>query len=133
MTGQHESTKDEVIALETSYWDAMKAKDGSRTAGLSGESSLVTGARGVMSISRDAMSKMTEEGDWSLKSYQFEDVEVSLPAPNVAIIAYTVRQTVTMKGKPQDFRAADCSTWIRDASGWRCHAHSETVLTKRAA
>ena len=121
-------TKNEIIALETSYWDAMKAKDGGKAAKLSGKTSLVTGARGVMSIARDKMGKMTEEGDWSLESYSFDDVEVSTPAPDVAIIAYTVRQKVKMNGKSQDLRAADSSTWIRGADGWACHAHSETFL-----
>ena len=126
-------TRDEVIALEKSYWDAMKAKDGGKTAKLSGQTSLVTGARGVMSIARDKMGKMTEEGDWSLESYSFDDVEVSTPAPDVAIIAYTVRQKVRMNGKTQEMRAADSSTWIRDADGWACHAHSETFLQDGAS
>jgi hypothetical protein len=121
-------TRDEVIALEKSYWDAIKAKDGGKTARLSGETSLVTSARGVMSIPKTKMGAMTEEGDWELESYSFDDVEVSTPAPDVAIIAYTVRQTVKMKGKSQEMRAADSSTWIRKADGWACHAHSETFL-----
>jgi hypothetical protein len=121
-------TKNEIIALETSYWDAMKAKDGAKTAALSGDTSLVTGARGVMSIAKAKMGKMTEEGDWSLESYSFDDVEVSTPAPDVAIIAYTVRQKVKMNGKSQELHAADSSTWIRGKGGWACHAHSETFL-----
>ena len=121
-------TKDEIIALETSYWDAMKAKDGGKAAKLSGKTSLVTGARGVTSIARDRMGKITEEGDWTLESYSFDDVEVSTPAADVAIIAYTVRQKVKMNGKTQEMRAADSSTWVRDADGWACHAHSETFL-----
>lgn len=121
-------TKDDIIALETSYWEAMKAKDGSRTAQLSGKTSLVTGAQGVMSIAKSKMGKMTEDGKWTLKSYAFDDVEVIMPTPDVAIIAYTVTQKVTMDGKSQDRRAADSSTWIRGADGWECHAHSETFL-----
>lgn len=85
----------------------MKAKDGKRTASLSGSTSLVTGARGVISIPRAKRGKIAE---------------------NVAIIAYSVRQTVTMDGKQQELRAADGSTWIRDADGWRCHTHSGTFL-----
>ncbi len=75
------------------------------------------------------MGKMTEDGDWTLDSYDFEDIEVVTPAPDVAIIAYTVKQKVTMKGKAQELRAADSSTWIRGPKGWECHAHSETFLT----
>jgi hypothetical protein len=122
-------SKDEVIALEKSYWDAMKRKDGTRTAQLSGNTALVTGARGVTAIPKAKMGKMTESDDWTLDSYEFDDVEVSVPTPDVAIIAYTVRQKVTMGGNSQDLRAADSSTWIRGQSGWECHAHSETFLT----
>jgi len=123
----------EIIALETSYWDAMKAKDGGRTAELSGASSLVTGARGVMSIAKSKMGAMTEEGEWELKSYAFDHVEVVTPAPNVAIIAYTVRQKVVMGGKTAELHAADSSTWVRGANGWECHAHSETFLDDKKA
>lgn len=122
------ATKDEIVALEKEYWDAMKRKDGKRTSQLSGKVSLTTGARGVTSIPKDKMGKMTEEGDWSLESYEFSDVEVVTPAADVAIIAYTVKQNVTMQGKKQQLRAADSSTWIRGADGWECHAHSETML-----
>ena len=126
-------TKDEIVALEKSYWDAMKRKDGRRTAELSGKTSLVTGARGVMSIAKTKMGEMTEDGNWTLESYVFDDIQVSTPAPDVAIIAYTVRQKVIMDGKSQDLRAADSSTWIRGADGWECHAHSETFLTDKKA
>lgn len=122
------ATKDEITALETDYWDAMKRKDGKRSSQLSGKVSLATSARGVTSIPKDKMGKMTEEGDWTLESYEFEDVEVITPAPDVAIIAYKVTQKVTMGGKPQELKAADSSTWIRGADGWECHAHSETIL-----
>lgn len=121
-------TKDEIIALEKSYWDAIKSKDGHRTAELSAKSSLVTGARGVTRIPKEKMGKMTEEGNWTLKSYAFEDIEVSTPAPDIALIAYTVRQDVTMDGKFDSLRAADSSVWIRGKNGWECHAHSETFL-----
>jgi hypothetical protein len=121
-------TKEEIIALEKEYWDAMKRKDGKRTAELSGQAAVVTGAKGVMTIAKDKMGKMTEEGNWTLEDYRFDDVQFVSPAPDVAIIAYTVKQKVTMDGTKQDLRAADSSTWIRGANGWECHAHSETFL-----
>jgi hypothetical protein len=121
-------TKNEIIALETDFWDAMKRKDGARASQLAGELSLTTGARGVSSISKEKMGRLTEEGNWTLESYEFEDIQVVTPAPDVAIIAYKVRQNVTMDGKPQELHAADSSTWVRGANGWECCAHSETFL-----
>ena len=125
-------TKDEIIALEKSYWEAMKAKDGARSSQLSGKISLVTGARGVTSVEKAKMGKLTEDGNWYLEHYAFEDTQVIIPAPDVAIIAYTVTQSVTAEGKKREFKAADSSTWIRGADGWECHAHSETILTPQA-
>ena len=121
-------SKDEIVALEKSYWDAMKAKDGRRTSALSGDPSLVAGAGGVMSIPRAKMGAMTEQGDWTLESYSFDDVQVTTPTPDVAIIAYTVTQKVVMKGERKQMRNADTSTWIRGVEGWACHAHTETNL-----
>ena len=43
MTTTAKPTKDEIVALEKSWWDAMKKKDGKRTAELSGENAIVTG------------------------------------------------------------------------------------------
>lgn len=122
------ATKDEIIALERDYWDAMKRKDGKRTAELAGKVSLTTSARGVASIPKAKMGEMTEEGNWTLDSYEFDDVNVITPAEDVAIIAYKVKQKVTMDGKQQDLKAADISTWVRGPNGWECHAHSETFL-----
>lgn len=130
-TTRQSATHDEIVALEKSYWDAMKRKDGHGAAALSGNPSLVSGKNGVMAIPRTRMASMTEEGEWTLESYEFDDVQVAAPAPDVAIIAYTVTQQVTLQGKPQTMRAADCSTWVRGDDGWQCHAHSETMLEDR--
>ena len=75
---------------------------------------------------------MTEDGNWSLEQYAFEDTQVIIPTPDVAIIAYTVTQSVTAEGKKREFKAACSSTWIRGADG-ECHAHSETILTPKEA
>ncbi len=133
MLGHAKPTKADVIALETAYWDAMQAKDGARTAELSGKTALVSGTQGVMRIPKSKMEEMTKSGDWTLESYAFDDVEVVTPSEDVAIIVYTVRQKVTMKGKPQELHAADASTWIRGENGWECHSHSETILTDKKA
>ena len=116
------------MLIDQYYCAVCASKDGKRTAELSADPSIVSGAQGVMRIPRDKMGAMTEEGDWKLESYEFQDIEVSIPHPDVAVIAYTVTEQVTMKGEPKSFRAADASTWIRGDDGWTCHAHSETIL-----
>jgi hypothetical protein len=121
-------TRQQVIALETDFWDAIKRKDGKRTSELMGNVALTTGARGVASIPKAKMAELTIEGKWTLDAYDFDTIEVVTPTPDVAIIAYVVNQKVTMDGKKQVLRAADSSTWVRSDDGWRCHAHTETFL-----
>jgi hypothetical protein len=122
------ATKEEIVSLEKDYWNAIKRKDGKRTSQLSGKVALTTSEHGVTTIPKSKMGKMTEDGKWTLDSYELDDVEVVTPAEDVAIIAYTVKQSVTMDGKKLEKRAADTSTWIRGADGWECHAHSEAFL-----
>ncbi|WP_324752021.1 nuclear transport factor 2 family protein [Roseovarius sp. Pro17] len=129
MSAHNKPTRDDIIALEKSYWDAVQQKDGKRTAELSAKQALVTGARGVMIIPKDKMGKMTEESSWTIESYAFDDVNVTVPSADVAIIVYTVRQKMTMDGKTQEMKAAESSTWLKGKDGWECHAHSETILS----
>lgn len=130
---QKTTDMDEIVALEKSYWDAMKAKDGATTAALSAPRALVIGPRGATSIAKDKMGEMTESADWKLHSYQFDAIDVARPTPDVAIIVYTVDQKVTMNGKEQKMRAAESSTWIKGKDGWQCHAHCESMLQDEAA
>ena len=74
------------------------------------------------------MKSLTEDGKWTLNSYEFTDVAFLAPTPDVAILAYTVTQNVTMDGLTQNLRAADSSTWVRGPDGWQCCAHSEAYL-----
>lgn len=128
MAVQEHPTEDEIVALETSYWNALCRKDGVTTSRLSSDQALVTGKQGLMAVSKEAMKTMTEDGKWTLNSYHFDDVRFLSPAPDVAILAYTVTQNVTMNGRTETQRAANSSTWIRGSQGWQCCAHSESAL-----
>lgn len=127
MASEH-PTKDEILALETAYWDALRRKDGAAAARLSADPSVVTGRQGVATISREKMKALSEDATWTLDDYTFEEVTFVSPTRDVAIIAYTVTQTVTMNGKADTRRAADSSTWTRGPDGWTCCAHSEAFL-----
>ena len=45
-----------------------------------------------------------------------------------AVIAYKVRENLTVDGKKLTLEAADASTWVRDGDGWKCALHTESVL-----
>ena len=118
----------EIVALEKRFWQTMIDKDAKTAAGMIADQALVTGPMGTMKIDPAKYEQMTNEGDWTLDSYELSDVEVLCPADDVAVIAYKVHQTGAMQGKPMDMNCADSSTWVRDGGTWKCALHTETIL-----
>jgi hypothetical protein len=48
-------------------------------------------------------------------------------ADDVAVVAYKVKEELTVDGKPLKLEAADASTWIRSEGRWLCAMHSEAI------
>lgn len=117
-----------ILDLETAFWNAMRDKDGAAAARLCGDTVVATNAMGVSALSPPKMAKMTEEGDWVLGSFDFSEVHVTSPLPDVAVIGYLVRQEVTRGGQQGAYTAAECSTWVHKDGGWLCYAHCESAL-----
>jgi ketosteroid isomerase-like protein len=122
------SLTDDILALEHKFWQSMIDKDAQAGAALTAEPCLVTGAQGVGRIDRKTFAKMMTGATWTLHKYEFTDVKVERAADNVAVIAYKVREELTVDGKPLTLEAADASTWVRDGDGWVCALHTESVL-----
>jgi hypothetical protein len=118
----------EILALEEKFWQSMVDKDGAAGAGLTADPCLVTGAQGVGRIDQKTFAKMMETGTWVLHAYAFSDVKVEQVADDVAVIAYKVREDLTVDGKKLTLEAADASTWVRRKDGWVCALHTESVL-----
>src|SRR5690349_6792044 len=96
------ATVQELLGLERTFWDAMKAKDG-RTAGrMTNDSCIVVGAQGVSAIDTEMMEKMTGSGEWELKEYSFDEktAQVYLIGDSAALVAYKVHERLMVDGKP---------------------------------
>jgi hypothetical protein len=46
---------------------------------------------------------------------------------DVAVVAYKVREQMTVDGKPLTLEAADASTWVRRDGRWLCALHTESI------
>lgn len=121
-----------ILDLETAFWNAMRDKDGAAAARLCGDTVVATNAQGVMTLTPAKMGTMTEEGAWTLDRFTFSEVHVTSPSPDVAVIGYLVEQSVTRDGQSKTYSAAECSAWVHDGDGWRCHAHCESALQQVA-
>ena len=120
--------KQQIIDLETRFWQSMKNKDVETAKSLIAREGLVTGPMGTMTINPEKYAQMTRDGQWTLNNFEMKNVEVVQPTDDSAIIAYEVHQTGDMKGQPMDLRCADSSVWVKEQGSWMCVLHTETIL-----
>ena len=122
------ANKQQIIDLETRFWQSMKDKDVDTAKSLIAKEGLVTGPMGTMTMDPEKYAQMTRDGQWTLQNFKMDKVEVVQPNSDSAIIAYEVRQTGDMKGQPMDLRCADSSVWVKEGGDWKCALHTETIL-----
>jgi len=119
----------ELLSLEQRYWQSMKDKDTQAATALTDYPCIVAGASGVMSVDEEAFSKMLEGGAWTIKDFTLgDDVQVRRLTDDVAIIAYKIRESLTVDGKPVTMEASDASVWVKRDGKWRCALHTESLI-----
>jgi hypothetical protein len=121
-------TEKELLELERRYWQAMKEKDADAAMRLTDDSCIVTGAQGVAALDRKALGGMLTGGTWNLEKFEIgDDVQVRMLSDDVAVVAYTVHEELTVDGEPVTLDAADASTWVRRNGRWLCALHTESL------
>ena len=118
----------ELLELEQKFWTAMKDKDAETAMRLTDDSCIVAGAQGVATIDRKTMGGMLTGGSWTIEDFEIgDDAQVRMLGDDVAVVAYTVREDLTVDGKPVSLEAADVSTWVRRDGRWLCAMHTESL------
>lgn len=118
----------EIVELERQYWQAIKEKDIDTVMRLTDDPCIVTGAQGLARVDRQTFERTLRAAPWTLHSFKLsDDVQARLLSDDVAIIAYKVREEMTVEGKPVTFEAADTSTWVRRGGRWVCALHTEAI------
>jgi len=117
----------ELLDLENQYWQAIKEKDVDTAMQLSDDECIVTGAQGVGRVSRQQLSDMLKNAPYELHSFELKDAQAVQLRDDVAILAYSVHENLTVDGKPVKLDAADASTWVRRDGGWKCALHTESI------
>jgi limonene-1,2-epoxide hydrolase len=118
----------ELIGLERRFWQAMVDRDVDAALALTADPCIVTGAQGVAKIDSRSFARMMETGQWELKSFEFDRIEVERLSDDVAVVGYKVREELLVEGKPLTMEAADASTWVRRDGRWLCALHTESLL-----
>ena len=115
-------TKQDVIALENKYWDAMRSQDIDAAIALTRFPCIVAGPQGARRINEEQYRNVMKKADGSrYDGVQLENPEVDVINADTALISYSTR----VNGKAMQ----DVSTWVRDGKRWVCAFHSETPLS----
>jgi hypothetical protein len=119
----------ELVDMEQQYWQAIRDKDVNAAMELTDNTCVVAGASGVASIDRESFGAMLKGGNWTLDEFEFVDVvQVRALTDDVAVVAYKVKEQLTVEGKPLTLEAADASTWVRRDGRWMCALHTEAII-----
>ena len=121
-------SRQQIIDLETRFWQSMKDKDVAAAQAMVADESLVTGPHGTMRVNPAKFGQLMREAPWKLDRFEMTDVDVIFPSDDVAVITYKVHETGQMEGKPMDMVAADSTVWSRDGDNWKVALHTETIL-----
>ena len=119
----------ELLALERSYWDALKAKDARTVGRLTAEDSTVAGSSGVSGLDPRSIAKMVETAPYKILDYRIDPqtVRVNRICDDAVAISYAVHEDLEVDGKPVKLDAFDSSVWKRTENGWTCLLHTESI------
>jgi hypothetical protein len=118
----------QLLDHERQYWQAIKDKDVQAAMRLTDDPCIVMGAQGVARIDRKAFAGMLQAGGWTLHEFTITDSQVRVLNEDVAVVAYKVKELLTVEGKALTIEAADSSTWVRRDGQWMCALHTEALL-----
>jgi len=118
----------ELLGLERRYWQALQDGDEATALELTDDPCIVAGASGVASLDRGTMARMLKQATWKLDRFAIDpDVKVRMIGDDVAVVAYTVHEELTIDGKAVKLQAAEASTWVRRDGRWVCALHTEAL------
>jgi ketosteroid isomerase-like protein len=126
-SSSHTDIEQELLELERQFWQALKDNDVEAALKLTDDPCFLTGAQGTMAIDHQAFRNMMKNPGYTI--HRFEIVGEPLVralSDDVAIVAYQVREELTVEGKPVTLEAADSSVWLKKGGRWRCCLHTES-------
>ena len=119
--------RDDLLALERRFWDAIKAKDSATAVSLSDDPCVVVGPQGVGEVDNRTLAGMLKDSTYDLTDYSLEDVHLRQVADGVAVVAYKVNEKLVVEGKERALEAFDSSVWVLRNGNWVCALHTESL------
>jgi len=128
-TMTHTISDQELLALERSYWDALKERDFRTIGRLTAEGSTVAGATGVAGVEPSSIQKQIESAPYTLKDYRIDPqtIRINRLCDDTVAIAYAVHEDLEVDRKPVKLDAFDLSVWKQSGTSWTCVLHTESI------
>jgi ketosteroid isomerase-like protein len=128
-TMTHTISDQELLALERSYWDALKARDARTLGRLTAEDGTVAGASGVAGVDPRKIASLIESASYTINDYRIDPqtVRINRLCDGAVAIAYAVHEDLEVDGKPVKLDAFDSSVWKQTENGWTCVLHTESI------
>jgi ketosteroid isomerase-like protein len=125
----HTISDQELLALERSYWDALKDRDVRTVGRLTAEQCTVAGATGASVVDPRSIVKQLETATYRINDYRIDpqSVHVNRICDDTYAISYGVHEDLEVDGKPVKLDAFDSSVWQKTDNGWTCVLHTESI------
>jgi len=118
----------ELLQLEKRFWQAIKDRDVDGALALTDDPCIIAGASGVGKIDHKSFVKIMESATYTVHDFSIDEAQAQQVTDDVAVLAYKVREDLTVDGKPVVLNAADSSVWVNRGGRWLCALHTESVL-----
>lgn len=119
----------EIFDLEKRYWQAMIDNDTATIMSLTDDPCIVTGAQGIAKFNKkDFLAMMNGPHTYKLQNFEFKKGhQITVLDDDTAVIAYQVKESLNVLGKPINLDLAESSTWRRRNGEWVCCLHTEAI------
>ena len=124
-------TKDALLALEKSGWEAWKNKDAKAFEDLLSAKYVGFGPDGRTDKAAAIKSIVNPKCD--VKSYSWSDEQMTMAGADVAILSFKAAQDYTCDGKKGPASTWSASVYVREGDKWKSAFYAETPVTNPKA
>ena len=109
MTMMQTATDRELLGIETSYWEAIKSRNGEDVARMTADDCTIVGASGVRGIDPQSIAAMIEAAPFEVASYAIDPDSVKIVRldDETVTISYKVHEEVDVDGERVSLEAFD--------------------------
>jgi hypothetical protein len=118
-------TKEALMTIEKSAWEAWKNKDTKFWDGFMADKYIESGPNGK--IDKAAAIKMMSEDKSEVKSYSLSDDQMKMLGNDAALLTYKAEQDYTENGKPGPKNVWAASIYVREGDKWKSAYHNEVA------